>query len=86
MTHQNCRQPWLNPNAGERANFQLALGYCVRQGEAEIGLRLCHALSGYWLASGEVTDGAGWTDRLLALEASVDPGVSGRALAVRATW
>jgi predicted ATPase/DNA-binding CsgD family transcriptional regulator len=70
--------------AGERANFQLALGYCVRQGEAEIGLRLCHALSGYWLASGEVTDGAGWTDRLLALEASVDPGVSGRALAVRA--
>jgi predicted ATPase/DNA-binding CsgD family transcriptional regulator len=70
--------------ANERPNFQLALGHCLRQGEAEIGLRLCHALSGYWLASGEVADGAGWTDRLLALDASVTPGVMGRALAVRA--
>ena len=68
----------------DRANLQLALACCVQRGDAEEGLRLCHALSGSWLASGEVAEGAGWLDRLLAIDAAVSPGVRSRALAVRA--
>ena len=68
----------------DRANLQLALACCVQRGEAEEGLRLCDALSGSWLASGEVGEGALWLDRLLAVEAVVSPGVRARALAVRA--
>ncbi len=68
----------------DRANLQLALGYCVQRGDAEEGLRMCDALSGSWLASGDVAEGAGWLDRLLAIDAAVSPGVRSRALAVRA--
>ncbi len=74
----------------DRANFNLALACCLQRGDAAEGLRLSHALSGYWLASGEVAEGAGWIDRLLAIAASppevaaVPPGVRARALAVRA--
>jgi predicted ATPase/DNA-binding NarL/FixJ family response regulator len=67
----------------DRANFNLALACCVQRGDAAEGLRLCHALSGYWLASGEGAEGAGWLDRLLAIEAPVPAGVRARALAVR---
>jgi len=68
----------------ERANFHLALAYCVQHGDAEAGLRLCHALSGSWLASGDVTEGADWIDQLLALDAEVPGGVRAKALAIRA--
>ncbi|HET9894825.1 MAG TPA: LuxR C-terminal-related transcriptional regulator [Streptosporangiaceae bacterium] len=68
----------------ERPNFHLALGYCEQQGEAEAGLRICDALSGSWLASGDVAEGADWIDRLLAITAQVRPHVRARALAVRA--
>src|ERR1022692_1187930 len=68
----------------ERANLQLALGCCVQRGDAEEGLRLCYALSGSWLASGDVAEGAGWLDRLRAIDAVGSPGVRSRALAVRA--
>jgi len=68
----------------DRPNLQLALACCVQRGDAEEGLRLCDALSGSWLASGNVSEGAGWLDRLLAIEAVVSPGVRARALAVRA--
>jgi predicted ATPase/DNA-binding CsgD family transcriptional regulator len=68
----------------ERPNFHLALGYCVQHGDAEAGLRLCHALSGSWLASGDVNEAAYWIDQLLAIDARVSDGVRGRALAVRA--
>jgi predicted ATPase/DNA-binding CsgD family transcriptional regulator len=68
----------------DRANFNLALACCVQRGDAEQGLRLCHSLSGYWLASGEVAEGAGWIDRLLAIKSVVPAGVHARALSVRA--
>ncbi len=67
----------------ERANFQLALGYCVQQGEAEPGLRICHGLSGSWLASGDIAEGVEWIDQLLAIKAQVPAGLRARALAVR---
>ncbi len=68
----------------ERANFNLALGYCVQHGDVEGGLRICYALSGSWLASGDVTEGADWLDQLLVIDADVSPDLRGRALAVRA--
>lgn len=68
----------------ERANFHLALGYCVQHGDAEAGLRFCHALSGSWLASGDVNEGADWIDQLAGIDAHVPGGVRARALAVRA--
>ena len=68
----------------DRANFNAALACCVQLGDAEAGLRLCHALSGSWLASGDVAEGAGWLDRLLAIGGVVAPGVRARALAIRA--
>jgi predicted ATPase/DNA-binding CsgD family transcriptional regulator len=68
----------------ERANCRLALRYCVERGDAEAGLLMCHALSGSWLASGDVAEGADWLDQLLAIDADVAPGARARALAVRA--
>jgi predicted ATPase/DNA-binding CsgD family transcriptional regulator/tetratricopeptide (TPR) repeat protein len=68
----------------ERANFHLALAYCVQHGDAEAGLRLCHALSGSWLASGDVSEGAHWIDQLLVIAGQTPDGVRARALAVRA--
>ncbi len=68
----------------ERPNFHLALAYCVHNGDAEAGLRICDALSGSWLASGDVAEGAHWIDRLLATPAPVRPQVRARALAIRA--
>ena len=67
----------------DRANFNLALACCVQRGDAEEGLRISHALSGYWIASGEVAEGAGWLDRLLTIDAAVPAGVRAKALAVR---
>jgi predicted ATPase/DNA-binding NarL/FixJ family response regulator len=84
------RVAMYNRARADRANFNLALACCVQRGDAAEGLRLSHALSGYWLASGEVAEGAGWLDRLLAIDdaapegaARVPPGIRARALAVR---
>lgn len=68
----------------ERANFNAALACCAERGDSEQGLRLCIALSGSWLASGDVAEGAGWIDQLLAQPGPVPPGVRARALVVRA--
>ena len=68
----------------ERANFRLALAYCVQHNETEQGLRLCVALTGYWLGSGDVADGADWVDQMLVLAGSAHPGLRARALALRA--
>jgi predicted ATPase/DNA-binding CsgD family transcriptional regulator len=84
------RVAMYNRARADRANFNLALACCVQRGDAAEGLRLSHALSGYWLASGEVAEGAGWLDRLLAIDdaappgtAHVPPGIRAKALAVR---
>ena len=68
----------------DRANINLALAWCVQRGDAEEGLRLCHALAGSFLASGDVAEGADWLDRMLAIDAEVPPAVRARALALRA--
>jgi predicted ATPase/DNA-binding CsgD family transcriptional regulator len=68
----------------ERVNFAAALAVSLDRGEAEVGLRLCCALRSPWVAYGDVTEGAGWFDRFLALAGPVRPAVRARALMLRA--
>jgi predicted ATPase/DNA-binding NarL/FixJ family response regulator len=68
----------------DRPNFNQAIRYCISQGDAEAGLRLCIALSGSWLANGDGAQASAWIDQLLAAPAPVPHGVRSRALAVRA--
>jgi predicted ATPase/DNA-binding CsgD family transcriptional regulator/Tfp pilus assembly protein PilF len=69
----------------DRANFGIAILYCIQHGDADAGLRLCNALSSSWLANGDVSDGAAWIDELLAgtPQAQAPAGLRARALAVR---
>jgi len=68
----------------DRADFYQALAWCAERGDADEGLRLCHSLSGSWLASGDLADGAAWLDQLLAATGPVRDCVLARAHAVRA--
>jgi predicted ATPase/DNA-binding CsgD family transcriptional regulator len=69
----------------DRANFEIAIMYCIQHGDADAGLRLCNALSSSWLANGDVSDGAAWIDELLAGTPTTPApaGLRARALAVR---
>jgi predicted ATPase/DNA-binding NarL/FixJ family response regulator len=68
----------------DRANFHQALAWCTERGDADEGLRLCNSLSGSWLASGDLADGAAWLDQLLTVTGPVQAGVRARGHAVRA--
>jgi predicted ATPase/DNA-binding CsgD family transcriptional regulator/Tfp pilus assembly protein PilF len=68
----------------ERANFEAALTVSLERGEAAEGLRLCSALRSSWVAYGDVSAGAGWLDRFLALAAAVRPAIIARARICRA--
>jgi predicted ATPase/DNA-binding CsgD family transcriptional regulator len=68
----------------ERANCRAALAACLEFGDADIGLRLCTGLRSPWVAYGDVTEGAVWFDRFLALGAEVPPAVRAPALMARA--
>jgi predicted ATPase/DNA-binding CsgD family transcriptional regulator/Tfp pilus assembly protein PilF len=67
----------------ERPNFRAALAECLELNDAERGLRLCSALRSAWVAYGDVTEGVGWFDRFLALDANVSQPVRARALVHR---
>ncbi len=69
----------------DRANFEIAIMYCIQHGDTDAGLRLCNALSSSWLANGDVSDGAAWIDELLAGTPAMPApaGLRARALAVR---
>jgi predicted ATPase/DNA-binding CsgD family transcriptional regulator len=68
----------------ELPNFRSALAECLARGDAEQGLRICLALRSPWVAGGDLAEGTGWFDRLLALDAPVPAAVRGRALVYRA--
>jgi predicted ATPase/DNA-binding NarL/FixJ family response regulator len=68
----------------ERPNFRQALSECLGREDAERGLRVCLALRSAWVASGDVTEGAIWFDRFLALTAPTSPDIRARALVHRA--
>jgi predicted ATPase/DNA-binding CsgD family transcriptional regulator len=68
----------------ELPNFRAALAECLSRDDAERGLRICLALRSPWVAGGDLAEGTGWFDRLLALTAPVPPAIRGRALVYRA--
>jgi predicted ATPase/Tfp pilus assembly protein PilF len=68
----------------ERGNCRAALGFCLERGDAAAGLRLCAALRGPWIAYGDVSEGAGWFDRFLGLDAEVPGPLRARARMLRA--
>jgi predicted ATPase/DNA-binding CsgD family transcriptional regulator len=67
----------------EAGNLARVLSWCLEQGDAEAGLRICAAVSPCWIVWGTFAEGREWLDSFLALEAA-PPGVRGAALVVRA--
>ena len=69
----------------DASNVFEVLSWCLAQGDAEAGLRLCTAVSPCWIVWGSFTEGGEWLDSLLALDLSAVPaGVRGAATVVRA--
>ena len=62
-------------------NFRSALGWALRTGEADVGLRLSAALREYWRVGSHFREGVGWIDDLLALPAAA-PRTQARARAL----
>ena len=69
----------------DASNAFEVLSWCLAQGDAEAGLRLCTAVSPCWIVWGSFTEGGEWLDSFLALDLSAVPaGVRGTATVVRA--
>jgi predicted ATPase len=67
-------------------NFRAVLAWCLENGDAETGLRICTALRLCWQVRGVRTERAWWLDALGAAAGAegVQPAVLGPALTVRA--
>ena len=68
----------LSELAAERDNIRRAIGSAVSAQDAEIGLRICTAMTRYWTSNGDWTEGSEQLDKVLALSGG------GRALRGRA--
>ena len=61
------------------------LSWCLADGDAEAGLRICVAMRPVWIVQGSFAEGADWMDAFLDLDTSgVPDGVLGSALVGRA--
>jgi predicted ATPase/tetratricopeptide (TPR) repeat protein len=66
-------------------NITQVLTWCLADGDAETGLRICIAVSPRWLVWGTVAEGAKWLDAFLDLPGpALAPPIRGAALVVRA--
>jgi len=70
-----ARSVWLARLDGEIANLRAALAWAVAEEDVEVALGLAGGLAWYWILRGSVREGAGWTERALALP--VRPGAEG---------
>jgi predicted ATPase/class 3 adenylate cyclase len=61
---------WLNRLIEDHDNLRAALGWFVRHGPADHGLRLGGALQRFWRNRGYLAEGREWTSALLALPAA----------------
>jgi predicted ATPase/DNA-binding CsgD family transcriptional regulator len=69
----------------EARNVVQVLTWCVAQGDAVSGLRMCAAVSPCWIVWGTFAEGREWLDSLLALDiAAVPAGLRGAATVVHA--
>ncbi len=67
------------------ANLRQVLGWCLAEGDAESGMRICTAMRPVWIVRGSFAEGAEWLDSFLALGGtSVRAAVRGPALVGRA--
>jgi predicted ATPase/DNA-binding NarL/FixJ family response regulator/Tfp pilus assembly protein PilF len=65
----------------EHDNLRAALGWCLDQGEAEMGLRFSRAHWSFWVLRGHFREGRAWLVRLVALlDAEKAPGMRAVAL------
>ncbi len=68
----------------DRGNVVQVLGWCLEQGDAEAGLRICAAVSPCWIVWGTFAEGGEWLRSLLALDLSAVPAwAQGAATVVR---
>ena len=68
----------------DRGNVVQVLDWCLEQGDAEAGLRICAAVSPCWIVWGTFGEGSEWLRSLLALDMSAVPAwVQGAATVVR---
>ena len=65
--------------ADERDNIRRAIENAVSAQDAEVGLRICTAMTRYWTSHGDWTEGSEQLGNVLALSGG-DPGLRGRAL------
>ena len=74
-----CRRPSrpvaIRQLEHELDNFRSALGWVIRSGEVELGLRLGAALRYFWRIGGHIREGLGWLEQVLASARSrrIDP-------------
>src|SRR5260221_2461320 len=69
----------------EAGSLRQVLSYCLAEGDAETGLRICTAARPVWIVRGSFAEGAEWLDSFLGLDAPAVPaGVRGPALVGRA--
>jgi predicted ATPase/DNA-binding CsgD family transcriptional regulator len=68
----------------DAGNVAQVLNWCLEQGDAEAGLRICAAVSPCWIVWGTSGEGGEWLRSLLALDMSAVPAqVQGAATVVR---
>jgi predicted ATPase/class 3 adenylate cyclase len=64
---------WLDRFGREHENVRAALGWCLRSGQAEPGLRIAAAIWRFWQQRGHLIEGRQWLADLLSLPAAADP-------------
>jgi predicted ATPase len=75
------RGVWLDLLERDQNNFRAALRWAIDAGRAELGLRMAAALWRFWQIRAHLAEGRQMLDRLLALDADVEPVIRARALA-----
>jgi predicted ATPase/class 3 adenylate cyclase len=61
---------WIARLEREHDNLRASLRWAIEKNEAEIGLRLTAALWRFWQMRGHLTEGHGWTERVLGTPAA----------------
>jgi non-specific serine/threonine protein kinase len=58
---------WLKRLEIENDNLRMALGWAIKEGEHEVGLRLAGALGWFWFVHGHLSEGQQWLQQAIGL-------------------